>query len=72
MKIEQFDVTIDVRRHEVDAKAYTAVGSLFLEEVSRNGWSPEQTMANVPPKMRVGVRTSVRKKFALVPPLSLH
>lgn len=67
-----FDLTIDVRKHEVDAQAYTPQGSLFLQEIAQNGWSPQQTMANVPPKLRLGVRTSVRKKFALVPPLSLH
>lgn len=68
----KFDVTIEVRKHEVDARAYTAQGSLFLQEVTQNAWSPEQTMANVPPSIKLGVRTSMRKKFILVPPLSLH
>lgn len=67
-----FDLTIDVRKHEVDAQAHTAKGSLFLQEIDKNMWTPEQTMANVPPNIRLGVRTSVRKKFTLVPPLSLH
>lgn len=68
----KFDITIEVRKSDVDAQAYTTQGSLFLQEIASNGWSPQQTMANVPPSIRLGVRTSVRKKFTLVPPLSLH
>lgn len=68
----KFDLTIEVRKSDVDAQAYTAKGSLFLQEIDNSGWTPEQIMANVPPSVRLGVRTSVRKKFTLVPPLSLH
>lgn len=72
MKTSKFDLTIDVLPDEVSAEVFSTEGDFFLREIAANSWNPQQIMANLPPSIRLGVRTSTRKKFVLVPPHSLH
>jgi len=66
----EFDVTITVGKDDAYAHSLTEAGNLFLEKLK---WeTPQEFIDQIPPNIRVGVRTSTRKKFALVPPRSLH
>lgn len=68
----EFDLTIELLWDKAVLHDYTPAGEQYAEEIERNFWDPRQIMDNVPPKLRLGVRTCTRNKFALVPPHSLH
>lgn len=73
MKTPKYDVTIYAPASgPARMESHTSAGNKFIKEVSRSMWEPSQVMANVPPSICLGVKTSARKKFVLIPPHSLH
>lgn len=70
----EFDITIEMLMDEVCLLHFTPAGEQYAEEILKHilEWEPKDVMANVPPNVRLGVRTCTRNKFALVPPHSLH
>lgn len=70
MQIPEFDVTITVGRNDAYAVAHTDKGTDFMDRLV---WeTPQEFLDQIPPGLRLGVRTKPRNKFTLFPPRSLH
>lgn len=76
MKTEVFDVTVSDRQGGVYIEPHTSVGeeclNTLFSQVELWGITLENIREHIPPNVKVGMRTSVRKKFVLIPAPSLH
>lgn len=68
----QFDLTITGHGNGACLEIITEAGNEYAFSAMKECWTPSEILANIPPKLQVGVRSNVSKKFALIPPPSLH